>query len=80
MLLCENCLTNLNPVFFVCLFVLIKATVLIHFKKYFILDCSASFGYTESDSVTYIHISILFQILSPFRLLQNTEQSSLCYK
>ena len=33
----------------------------------------------ESDSVIYIHVSILFQILFPFRLLQNIEQSSLCY-
>ena len=27
----------------------------------------------------HIHLSILFQILFPFRLLQSTEQSSLCY-
>ena len=27
----------------------------------------------------HIYVSILFQILSPFRLLQNIEQSSLCY-
>ena len=27
----------------------------------------------------HIHVSILFQILFPFRLLQSTEQSSLCY-
>ena len=33
----------------------------------------------QSDSVIHIHVSILFQILFPFRLLQNTEQSSLCY-
>ena len=32
-----------------------------------------------SDSVIHIHISILFQILLPFRLLQNIEQSSLFY-
>ena len=31
----------------------------------------------QSDSV--IHVSILFQILFPVRLLQNIEQSSLCY-
>ena len=29
--------------------------------------------------VIHIHVSILFQILFPFRFLQNTEQSSLCY-
>ena len=33
-------------------------------------------GVQQSDSV--IHTSILFQILFPFRLLQNIEQSSLC--
>ena len=31
----------------------------------------------QSGSVT--HVSILFQIIFPFRLLQNIEQSSLCY-
>ena len=34
-------------------------------------------GIQQSDSV--IHVSILFQILFPFRLLQNIEQSSLCF-
>ena len=33
----------------------------------------------QSDSVSHIHASILFQILFPLKLLQNTEQSSLCY-
>ena len=27
----------------------------------------------------HIHVSILFQVLLPFRLLQNMEESSLCY-
>ena len=36
-------------------------------------------GVQQSDSVIHIHVSILFQILFPFRLLQNIEQSSLCY-
>ena len=36
-------------------------------------------GVQQSDSVIHIHVSILFQVLFPFRLLQNTEQSSLCY-
>ena len=31
-------------------------------------------GVQQSDSVIHTHVSILFQILSPFRLLQNTEQ------
>ena len=33
----------------------------------------------QSDSVIHIHASVLFQILFPIRLLQNIEQSSLCY-
>ena len=33
----------------------------------------------QSDSVIHIHVSILFQILSPSRLLQRIETSSLCY-
>ena len=36
-------------------------------------------GIQQSDSVIHIDASILFQILFPFRLLENTEQSSLCY-
>ena len=33
----------------------------------------------QSDAVIHIHVSILFQILFPFKLLHNIEQSSLCY-
>ena len=36
-------------------------------------------GVPQSDSVIHTHGSILSQIFSPFRLLQNTEQSSQCY-
>ena len=36
-------------------------------------------GVQQSDSVIHIHVSFLFQVLFPFRLLQNIEQSSLCY-
>ena len=36
-------------------------------------------GVQQSDSVLYIHVFILFQIISPIMLLQNIEQSSLCY-
>ena len=36
-------------------------------------------GIQQSDSVLYIHIFILFQIIFPVRLLQDIEQSSLCY-
>ena len=32
----------------------------------------------RSDSVTHVHVCILFQILFPFRLLYNIEQSSPC--
>ena len=37
-------------------------------------------GIQQSDSVIHIHVSILFQSLSPFRLLQSIEQSSLLYR
>ena len=36
-------------------------------------------GIQQSDSVIHMYISILFQILFPFRLLYNIELSSLCY-
>ena len=36
-------------------------------------------GVQQSDSVTQIHVFILFQVLFPFSLLQNIEQSSLYY-
>ena len=36
-------------------------------------------GVQQSDSVMHIQVSILLQILFPFRLLQNIGQSSLCY-
>ena len=36
-------------------------------------------GIQKGDSVIHIWVSITFQILFPFKLLQNTEQSSLCY-
>ena len=36
-------------------------------------------GVQQSDSVIHIHVSILFQIIFPIRLLQNIEPSSLCY-
>ena len=35
-------------------------------------------GVQQSDSVIHIYVSILFQILFPFVLLHNIEQSSLC--
>ena len=36
-------------------------------------------GVEQSDSVIHVRISTLFKILFPFRLLNNIEQSSLCY-
>ena len=33
-------------------------------------------GVQQSDSVMHVHMPILFQILFPFRLLQNIELSS----
>ena len=36
-------------------------------------------GVQQSDSVVQKHVSILFQILFPFKLLHNIEQSSLGY-
>ena len=36
-------------------------------------------GVKQSDSVKHTHVPILFQIIFPFRMLQNIEQSSLCY-
>ena len=36
-------------------------------------------GVQQSNSVIHIHMPILFQILFLFMLLQNIEQSSLCY-
>ena len=38
---------------------------------------SDSFTYIENN--IYIYMYILFQILFPYSLLQNTEYSSLCY-
>ena len=36
-------------------------------------------GVHQSDSVIHVHVSVFFQIHFSFRLLQNIEQSSLCY-
>ena len=35
-------------------------------------------GERQCDSIIHIYVSLLFQILFPFGLLQNIEQSSLC--
>ena len=36
-------------------------------------------GVQQRDSVIPLQVSILFQLLFPFKLLQNIESSSLCY-
>ena len=36
-------------------------------------------GVQQSDSVLHVHVSILFQIIFPFRLLHNIDYRSLCY-
>ena len=36
-------------------------------------------GIQHSESVIHIHISILFKVIFPYRSLQSTEYSSLCY-
>ena len=35
-------------------------------------------GGQQNDSIIHVHVSTVFEILFPFRLLQNIEQSSLC--
>ena len=55
------------------------------FKHFFVLYWSIVnnvvlvSGVEQSDSVIRIHVSILSQIIFPFRLLQNIEDRSLCY-
>ena len=54
------------------------------FNLYFTLEYSwfttlLCSGVQQNNSIIHIRISILFQILFPFRLLQNIEQSSLWY-
>ena len=36
-------------------------------------------GVQQSDSIIHMYVTILFQVLFPFQLLPNIEQSSLCY-
>ena len=36
-------------------------------------------GVRQSDSLIHTHVSILFQVLSPYRPIENIKQSSLCY-
>ena len=43
------------------------------------LQCCISFCCMQSELFIHRHISTLFQILFPYRLLQSIEQSSLCH-
>jgi len=36
-------------------------------------------GEWQSDSIIHAHVSNLFQILFPYKLIQNIEYSFLCY-
>ena len=58
-------------------FIIIK--VLFYIGVYLINNDVLVTGIQQSDSVIPIQVSILFQILFPFKLLQNIEPSSLCY-
>ena len=44
-----------------------------------VIDLKWVSGVQPSKSVIHIHISALFKILFPYRPLQSSEQSSLCY-
>ena len=67
------------PVYITSLFKKIFFKFLVYIGAQLINNVVLVSGVRQSDSVEHIHVSILFQILFPFRLLQNIEQSSLCY-
>ena len=46
---------------------------------YFCFKILFHIGVWKSDSVIGIYVSILFQVLFPFRVLQNIEERSLTY-
>ena len=47
-----------------------------YFSLGYSLLCCVSFRHTQSDSVTHGYVSILFQILFPYMLLQSIKQDS----
>ena len=53
--------------------------LLFHIGVELINYCYVRSSVQQSVSVVHIHVSILFQILFPFRLLQNIWQSAQCY-
>ena len=61
------------------LFVDLKKFFLFYIGAWLIKNVVLVSRVQQSDSVINIHVSILFQIPFPFRLLQNIEQCSLCY-
>ena len=64
--------------FFVFIF-LIKKLKQFYIGVYLINSVMLVSGVQQSDSIIHIHVSSLFQIIFPFRLLQSTEQGSPCY-
>ena len=63
----------------VCVMFLYLLWLLFYIGVELINNLTLTSGVKQSDSVTHIPVSVLFQVLFPFRLLQNIEQSSLCY-
>ena len=59
--------------FFIFLFPLTYFLTFILYWSIVDIQCFAVSGVQQSDSVTHIHLSILFQILLPYRLLENIE-------
>ena len=55
------------------------------FFFFFKWECSVTYNAVsvsdaqQSDSAIHTHVSILFQVPFPYRLLQGIEQCSLCY-
>ena len=57
----------------------LKRTKKIFFEAQLIYSAVLFSGEWQSDSVIHVHVSILVQILFPYKLIQNTEYSFLCY-
>ena len=60
--------------------VLLKNTLFIYYLFIIDLQCYVSFRHTAKwFSYTYTYIWVFFQIIFPYRLLENIQYSSLCY-
>ena len=57
----------------------LKRTKKIFFEAQLIYSAVLFSGEWQSDSVIHVHVSILFQILFPYKLIQNIEYNFLCY-